>query len=62
MIYQRSAQKYKWKVISILHEKAKLISAPRDVELLIFCSKGDTLLVSAVNPGNDLNSIILDQG
>ena len=29
MIYQRSTQKYKWKAISILHEKAKLISAQR---------------------------------
>ena len=29
MIYQSSAQKYKWKAISILHEKAKLISAQR---------------------------------
>ena len=27
MIYQRSALKYKWKAISILHEKTKLISA-----------------------------------
>ena len=29
MIYQRSAQKYNWKAISILHEKAKLILAQR---------------------------------
>ena len=29
MIYQISAQKYKWKAISILHENAKLISAQR---------------------------------
>ena len=29
MIYQRLAQKYIWKAISILHEKAKLILAQR---------------------------------
>jgi len=29
MIYQKSAHKYKWKAISILQEKAKLISAQR---------------------------------
>ena len=29
MIYQSLAQKYKWKAISILHEKTKLILAQR---------------------------------
>ena len=31
-----------------------------ELGLLIFCFKGNTLLVPAVNPGNDLNLIILE--